>query len=116
MLARAITGFAAVLMLAADPATMVRMGTRATGAPVVIIEAGAGNGAEAWSKVQPAIAEFARVCAYDRPGLRRHWVDGEMPAAPTPDGVIETLERCARDGRGAFAVCVDRTFLRRHDC
>jgi len=68
------------------------MGTRAAGAPVVILEAGAGNGVESWAKVQPAIAEFAHVCAYDRPGLRHHWTNGEPPAPPTPDAVVETLD------------------------
>src|SRR5262245_13816734 len=79
--------------LAADAPALTCMGTRSTGAPVVILEAGAGNGVETWAKVQPAIAEFARVCAYDRPGLRRHWKDDEPPAAPTPEAVVDILER-----------------------
>jgi len=82
----------ALIMIAADPAQLVCIGTRAPGAPVVVLEAGAGNGVEAWAKVRPAIAEFARVCAYDRPGLRRHWPSEEAPAAPSPDAVIATLE------------------------
>lgn len=79
--------------LAPDAPAPMCMGTRPTGAPAVILEAGAGNGVEAWAKVQPAIAEFARVCAYDRPGLRRYWKDDEPPAAPTPEAVLDTLER-----------------------
>ena len=63
------------------------------GRSAVILEAGAGQGVEAWGKVQPAIARFARVCAYDRPGLRRYWKNDELPAAPTPDAVVDTLER-----------------------
>jgi len=73
---------------AAEPGSMVCLGTRAPGAPVVVLEAGAGNGVEAWAKVQPAIAEFARVWAYDRPGLRRHWTNDEAPIPPTPEKVI----------------------------
>jgi pimeloyl-ACP methyl ester carboxylesterase len=87
-----LAGIAAAAIIAADPSTLVCMGTRAAGAPVVVLESGAGNGVETWGKVQPAIAEFARVCAYDRPGLRRHWPNGEPPAAPTPDAVIATLD------------------------
>jgi pimeloyl-ACP methyl ester carboxylesterase len=51
--------------------TMVHLrcgGTRAAGAPLVVLEAGAGAGANSWLTVPPAVAAFARVCAYDRPG------------------------------------------------
>src|SRR5689334_1450647 len=36
------------------------------GSPTVILEAGAGRGAADWAKVQPAIADLAKVCSYDR--------------------------------------------------
>jgi len=39
------------------------------GAPTVVLDAGWGSGLSAWSKVQPAIAETTRVCAFDRPGM-----------------------------------------------
>lgn len=51
-------------------------GTRAAGAPLVVLEAGALNTADTWKDVQPAVAAFSRVCAHDRPGL------GESGAAP----------------------------------
>lgn len=38
------------------------------GAPTVLLEAGHTNSSEAWYKVRPAVARFARVCAYDRAG------------------------------------------------
>ena len=52
---------------------------RGTGSPTVVLEAGAGNDADAWDTVEltpgqtgaavlPAVAGFTRVCAYDRPG------------------------------------------------
>jgi pimeloyl-ACP methyl ester carboxylesterase len=41
------------------------------GTPAVVLEAGLGNDHEVWSAVQPGIAKFARVCAYDRAGLGR---------------------------------------------
>jgi pimeloyl-ACP methyl ester carboxylesterase len=44
-------------------------GDRKTGAPLVLLEAGAGNSARTWRDVFAPIAQFARVCAYDRPGL-----------------------------------------------
>ena len=43
-------------------------GTRTPGAPLVLLEAGAGGGIDSWATVPNAIAPFARVCAYDRPG------------------------------------------------
>ena len=39
------------------------------GSPVVILSAGAGNWSIIWNKVQPAIAEKTRVCAWDRAGF-----------------------------------------------
>lgn len=44
-------------------------GDRKPGAPLVILEAGAANSADTWRDVQAPIADYARVCAYDRPGL-----------------------------------------------
>ena len=52
---------------------------RGKGSPTVILEAGAGGRADVWSRdleepegertmVLPGVAEFTRVCAYDRPG------------------------------------------------
>lgn len=38
------------------------------GSPTVILESGFGAGANAWSDVQPRIAQVTRACAYDRAG------------------------------------------------
>jgi pimeloyl-ACP methyl ester carboxylesterase len=40
-----------------------------TGAPAVILDSGMGDGYTSWRKVQPQIAQFTRVCSYDRAGL-----------------------------------------------
>ena len=53
-------------------------GERAAGAPTVVLEAGAGNNANTWRDVFAPIAQFARVCAYDRQGLGT----SERTAAP----------------------------------
>jgi hypothetical protein len=45
-------------------------GTRRASRPTVILEAGAGDFSVDWSLVQPGIAAFARVCSYDRAGLK----------------------------------------------
>jgi pimeloyl-ACP methyl ester carboxylesterase len=39
-----------------------------SGSPTVMLEAGAGGQTAAWRKVQPEVAKFTRVCAYDRAG------------------------------------------------
>ena len=44
-------------------------GARKMGMPMVVLEAGAGNSAKTWNDVFAPIAQFTRVCAYDRPGL-----------------------------------------------
>ena len=50
---------------------------RGSGSPTVVFESGSGDAADIWSyreegssetPVLPAVAEFTRVCAYDRPG------------------------------------------------
>ena len=53
-------------------------GTGRPGSPTVIQEAGYGNTSLAWSKVQPGVASFTRVCSYDRAGYG--WSDnGPLP-------------------------------------
>jgi pimeloyl-ACP methyl ester carboxylesterase len=47
-------------------------------APTVILDAGLGDTYTSWRKVQPQIAQFARVCSYDRAGL------GYSDASPRP--------------------------------
>jgi pimeloyl-ACP methyl ester carboxylesterase len=38
------------------------------GGPTVILESGLDGRGDVWSRVQPSVAAFTRVCAYDRPG------------------------------------------------
>src|SRR5262249_40965650 len=53
-------------------------GTARPGQPTVVLEAGAGDFSVEWSLVQPRVAEFARVCSYDRAG------DGWSDLGPHP--------------------------------
>lgn len=48
------------------------------GKVTVILEAGLGADRRSWVAVQPAVAQFTRVCSYDRAGL------GQSDPAPTP--------------------------------
>jgi pimeloyl-ACP methyl ester carboxylesterase len=61
---------------------------RAPGAPVIILEAGAGGTIESWNTVFSKIAAIAPVMAYDRRGLGQSPSDGKRP---TPDHVANTL-------------------------
>lgn len=62
-----------------------------TGSPVVVMEAGATDISLSWAKVQPSVAEFTRVCAYDRLGYG--WsdpLDGQVTAR-TVTGRLHSL-------------------------
>ena len=52
------------------------------GSPVVVLEAGRGNGADSWKRVMPLLAPHVRVAAYDRAGL------GGSPPASSPGLVL----------------------------
>jgi pimeloyl-ACP methyl ester carboxylesterase len=58
------------------------------GSPTVLLEAGGGNPWLAWYKVQPGVAQFARVCSYDRAGLG--WSD-PSPQPPTAKEIASEL-------------------------
>jgi pimeloyl-ACP methyl ester carboxylesterase len=63
-------------------------GDRKPGVPLVLLEAGAGNSAKTWRDVFGPIAQFARVCAYDRPGLG---TSAQTPQPRRPMDIIATL-------------------------
>ncbi len=69
----------------APPGTLVDVGghrlhtvCRGEGGPVVLLESGIAASSVSWALVQPQIAKFTRVCAYDRAGLA--WSD--PPSCP----------------------------------
>jgi pimeloyl-ACP methyl ester carboxylesterase len=57
------------------------------GAPSVILETGLGGSSVDWGFVQPAVAQFTRVCSYDRAGM------GYSDPGPSP----RTARRIARE-------------------
>lgn len=57
-----------------------------TGTPTVIMEAGLNDVAETWSLVQPEVAGFTRVCAYDRAGL------GHSDPGPEPRDSFQIIK------------------------
>jgi pimeloyl-ACP methyl ester carboxylesterase len=66
----------------------VRRVEAGVGEPAVVLEAGAGNGAEAWQRVIPLLAPHVRVVAYDRAGLGG---SGPAPGLATIDRMIDDL-------------------------
>lgn len=67
-----------------------------TGSPTVILEAGMGDSAATWKAIQPAVAEFTRVCAYDRAG--RGTSDPDLAAASRmARNVVDDLGRLLRE-------------------
>jgi pimeloyl-ACP methyl ester carboxylesterase len=66
------------------------------GSPTVILEAGMGDSASAWKSIQPAVAAFTRVCAYDR--ARRGTSDPDpRPEFRTARAVVDDLGRLLRE-------------------
>jgi pimeloyl-ACP methyl ester carboxylesterase len=90
------------------------------GRPVVLLEAGIAASSVSWAAVQPQIAAFTRVCAYDRAGLA--W--SEAPSRPLTfarivDDLAAVLERAAPGERyvlvgHSFGSFVVRAYASRH--
>ncbi|MEP6983502.1 MAG: alpha/beta hydrolase [Sphingomicrobium sp.] len=91
-----------------------------SGAPTIILESGVGDGMSVWRKVQPALAQHHRACAYERAGL------GLSAAGPHPrdlDAIVSDLEKLTKRAHlnppyllvghslGTFIV---RLYVRRH--
>src|SRR4029077_6722675 len=79
-----------------------------SGSPTVVFDSGWGDWAPAWSKVQPEIAKWTRVCSYDRAGTG--FSDpGPMPR--TSVHIAEELRTALRhDGIGGPYILVGSAF------
>lgn len=58
------------------------------GSPTVILDSGLGDTYISWQKVQPQIAQFTRVCSYDRSGLG---YSDSSPRPRTSENIAEEL-------------------------
>lgn len=58
------------------------------GSPTIVLDAGLGEASLSWSKVQPAAAQFTRVCSYDRAGYA--WSE-RGPAPRTSAQIVKEL-------------------------
>jgi pimeloyl-ACP methyl ester carboxylesterase len=61
-----------------------------SGSPAVLLESGIAASSLSWTLVQPNVAQFTSVCAYDRAGLA--WSDGS-PAPRTFGQIVEDLHK-----------------------
>jgi pimeloyl-ACP methyl ester carboxylesterase len=83
-------------------------GTGHPGSPTVILEAAFDDTSLAWSKVQPAVASFSRVCSYDRAGYG--WSD-TGPAPRTASHMVTELHTLlARAGVSGPIVLVGHSY------
>jgi pimeloyl-ACP methyl ester carboxylesterase len=103
----------------ADGRTMNLM-CEGEGLPVVILDAGMGNGAWTWRHVHAELARITRVCAYDRSGYGQSSRSaGERTAGAEADELGQLLERTELQapyvlvGR-SYAAYVDRLYASRH--
>jgi pimeloyl-ACP methyl ester carboxylesterase len=65
------------------------------GTPTVILDSGLGDSYFSWNKVQPGIANFTRVCSYDRAGLG---YSDSSPHPRTSKNFTEELHVLLRNG------------------
>jgi pimeloyl-ACP methyl ester carboxylesterase len=81
---------------------------RGSGSPVVLLESGIAASSVSWGLIQPQIAEFTAVCAYDRAGFA--WSD--EPSRPrTFAAIVDELEAVLREAGGdQQAVLVGHSF------
>lgn len=79
-----------------------------SGGPTVVMDAGLGGGVLDWQTVQPKVAEFARVCSYDRSGLA--WSEsGQKPR--TSQRIVKELHALLENaGVGGPYVLVGHSF------
>ena len=74
------------------------------GTPVVVMDSGMGNSSESWLGIQPKVAEFARVCIYDRAGLGNS--DPSIHTQTTTQMALDLRNLLARTGVGDRLVLV----------
>jgi pimeloyl-ACP methyl ester carboxylesterase len=65
------------------------------GTPTVVLEGGGMGNSNSWSTVQPAIAEFTRVCAYDRAGEGH---SSSLPAHASFEAMVRDLHALLEAG------------------
>ena len=81
---------------------------RGQGSRTVLLDAGLGDSASTWALVQPQVAQFTRVCSYDRPGLG--WSEGSSEARDSRHVAAELEELLLRAHIAAPYILVGHSF------
>ena len=77
-------------MLEVEPGRRMNLVCMGSGSPVVVFEPGVGAAAGDWFRVQPAVAQYTRACAYDRAGIMFSDPGTEKP---TSKDIVADLRR-----------------------
>lgn len=86
----------------------LRIECQGTGSPTVVMDAGLAQTRATWGRVPAGVAEFTRVCTYDRAGLGESDVG---PAPRTSEQMVNELHRLlANAGIGGPYVLVGHSF------
>jgi pimeloyl-ACP methyl ester carboxylesterase len=91
-------------LIAVDGKRRLNLLCMGEGSPVVVLEAGAGDGTGVWRQVQGEIAKFTRVCAYDRAGYG--WSDPISRPSDARNAVADLQALLKRAGLRAPIVLV----------
>jgi pimeloyl-ACP methyl ester carboxylesterase len=76
--------------------------------PVVVMDAGMVSTSEVWSLVQPKVAQFTRICSYDRAGLGK---SDRAPQTHTSEDIVNDLHNLlAKAGISPPYVLVGHSF------
>jgi pimeloyl-ACP methyl ester carboxylesterase len=81
---------------------------RGKGSPTVLLDAGLGDSSATWALVQPEVATFTRVCAYDRPGLG--WSEEASRPRDSHEVAVEVQELLTNAHIGGPYILVGHSF------
>ncbi|MGI9072877.1 MAG: alpha/beta fold hydrolase [Bryobacteraceae bacterium] len=86
----------------------LHLNEQGVGSPVVVLESGIAASSLSWALVQPKVAEFTRVCSYDRAGLS--WSDNCATPRTLHQIVSELTSLLAHAGLSGPYVLVGHSF------
>jgi pimeloyl-ACP methyl ester carboxylesterase len=86
----------------------LHLNEQGVGNPVVVLESGIAASSLSWALVQPKVAEFTRVCSYDRAGLA--WSDDCAAPRTLHQIVSELISLLSQAGLGGPYILVGHSF------
>jgi len=86
----------------------LHLNEQGAGNPIVVLESGIAASSLSWALVQPKVAEFTRVCSYDRAGLS--WSDSCAAPRTLHQIVSELISLLSHAGLGGPYILVGHSF------